>query len=533
MSSEPSKGAPVGGRATPQFAQTGLNYFQLVAFQLNIRQTVGVHFPATPVSNVAALWYQTVAKHGAHVQIALARMPHDPTKTRPMIARQQLDVNGPQTKNVSFPPPSIRAMEGLSMEELLERCLYLNFPNTGMPAVILFIEGSTAAKSQDAPCASLIVNFNAALWDTTTTHTVVNAFLYHLARMHDPESIIPPPAEKDPQQFYCRMQGLMPVMLKKIQELATDNQGQLPGTQPVSPDQEAPSPTPIDIILPKPSNTNPQLAATPYRRVVAQVDGETVLACERQIQAFAAAHGGLTSTLISLRSFATACFLRALAMEYFEEVAPFKKRVTIVQSTQIDPRELIFPKGFHEPYLHAVGTLSHGLSYNRMGNQGGGERSGDEQGPSTDNRESLVECLLRESLRVEQDLQQRLKRGEGLQKTMELMTGRMDQQSTTARVKPVAIELMDHGVYECLHPDFEISVGHRMDSCPHMSIAMFRKKPSHQMTWAAQIGKNQGREATMKWMERSRAMWSIVASAEDLPSVNLEDTNQNAATVFN
>ena len=124
--------------------QSNLNFFQLAAIQLKIRYSAGLSFPPTAPGTIASLWYKTLATHGAHLQVGLARLANEPTKARPILVRQPLNINhhgsgSTTTTKLNFAPPVVAKLEGRSWEEVLVSNLY---PETDLPVTgpaILYI----------------------------------------------------------------------------------------------------------------------------------------------------------------------------------------------------------------------------------------------------------------------------------------------------------------------------------------------------------------------------------------------------------
>lgn len=451
--------------------QSSLNFFQLASIQLKIRYNAGLSFPPTAPGTIASLWYQTIATHGAHLQVGLARLANEPTKARPLLVRQPLNIEGASSKTkLNFAPPVVAPMAGRSLEDILCRNLYpeTDLPVTGPAILYLFT-------NEENEAVALVVNLCAALWDATIIHSIFQTFMKLLDQSkNDNPSTSPAPSMKD---LYTQLGGWEkyiqqeankknpdPLFLPMVAGNAKDN-GNIVA---------------ITDILQGPPATSLQ-----DRRVSVAFDADIVEGCKRIMEARGVTLGNLLN----------ACFVYALAETYFREHAE-ESVITLVQSTQLDPRKMLGDKTIPNNYIQALGIISHGSTVTR------------DELENASTPEVLVEWLTSEAKRAEADVQARMDRGEGLHRTLEIATGQIDP---TQRVA-ACLEIVNHGVYDTPSEDYDIELGHRMDICPHISIVVHSEKASGKIKVEAQIGKEQGREATVQWLKRCTELWKDFAA---------------------
>ena len=427
---------------------------------MKIRYSAGLSFPPTAPGTIASLWYKTLATHGAHLQVGLARLANEPTKARPILVRQPLNINhhgsgSTTTTKLNFAPPVVAKLEGRSWEEVLVSNLYpeTDLPVTGPAILYIFTNEKDEA-------VGLVVNLCAALWDATTIKSIIQTFFTFLG---PPRAKHPPPSAKD---LYTQLGGWE----KFLQE-------------------EARQKNPDPLFLPMGENAvditdilkGPPAASGRDRRVAVTFDPELVEGCRRVVEPRGVTLGGLTN----------ACFTYALAEIYFREHET-ESVVTLVLSIQLDPRTMLGGDNDKKNnYIHAIGVISHGSTVTR-----------DEM-----ESQSLVDWLVMEATRAEADIQARLERGEGLHRTLEIATGQINP---TNRVS-ACLEVVDHGIYDTPSEEYEIELGHRMDICPHCSIVVHTEQASGKRKVEAQIGKEQGHEATLQWLERCTELWKEVS----------------------
>lgn len=439
--------------------QSSLNFFQLASFQLKIRYNAGLSFPSTNPGTIASLWYQTIATHGAHLQIGLARLANDPTKARPILVRQPFNTGASTTTKLKFAPPVLAKLEGRSMEEILVRNLYpeQDLPVTGTAILYIFTNGEDQA-------VSLVVNLCAALWDATTIHSVFQTFMKLLEAQTS--VIANPPSTKD---LYTQLGGwekFLQAEVNKAKEILD------PLFLPMGDNVVGIT----DILKGTPAATLRE------RRVSTTLNGEVVGACRRVMDPHGVSTGGLTS----------ACFVYALAEAYFREHTQ-ESSVTLVQSIQLDPRTML-PDNTNNKYIQAIGIISTSSTVSKADLEG----------------QSVVDWLVTEAKRAGIDLQTRLERGEGLHRTLEIATGQIDPNNRVT----ACLEVVDHGVYDTPSEEYEIELGHRMDICPHMSIVIHTERASGKQKLEAQMGIEQGREATLRWLERCTELWKEIAAGD-------------------
>ena len=150
-------------------------------------------------------------------------------------------------------------------------------------------------------------------------------------------------------------------------------------------------------------------------------------------------------------------------------------------------------------YLQAMGTVSHGRCMVAM----------------QDSRlvnDNICDWIWNETRRIKRDLQARIARGEAYTKTIELVTGQIDQ---TNRMGPVALELIDYGTMETSTSSEQggttsVKLGHRFDQCPHMSMVMHWEEHVG-LKLEAQIGQKQGRRSTMAWLAKCHEVLELMA----------------------
>jgi len=437
--------------------QSNLNFFQLAAIQLKIRLNAGISFPVTSPGTIASLWYRTIATHGAHLQIGLARLSSEPSKARPIIVRQPLKTTAGASTKLNFAPPVIVPFQGKCLDQLVAENLYPNqdLPVTGPALLYIFT-------NEQEQAAAMVVNVCAALWDATTIRNILNTFMKLLESQ---TSVISnPPSTKD---LYTQLGGWERYVQERADQSTPD-----PLFLPMGEDNEHIVGI-AEILCGSPASSEKD------RRVSVVLELETVTGCQKVVD-----HCDL-----SLSSLIGASFLYALVEIYFRTY-PEKSIITLVQSTQIDPRTML---GDNERnYVHAVGVLYHATTVTRDGME----------------CQSVVEWLIEEVKRSDRNKQTRLDRGEGLHRTLEVATGQIDP---AQRAVP-CLEFVYHGMYETPTKDYEVSLGHRLDICPHTSIVMHRERASGLMKIEAQIGKEQGHEATLQWLDRCKELWKEVAT---------------------
>ena len=448
-----------------QYETSGLSFFQLAAVQLNVRYSAGVSFPPTAPNTIASIWYQSLAQHGAHNQIALARLPDDPTKARPIIARQPVNLGAPgSSQKLSFPPPVIAKLDGRALQDVLTTNTFSSdVAATGPAKLFIFLTAT-----DEASC--FVVNVCAALWDATTIKAILHSFMGSLDRLKKSEMGVTFPPQTAIKNVYTKLGGWDQFM-PKAPEVVPEY---LPIGSP-----EVPQPKITDILKGDP-------AAGKARRVSTTIDADIVTSCRQILEA----RGGGQATLSGL---CAACFARALAEHYFKENTGAASEVTIVQSTQIDPRTMLVSTD-EINYIHAVGTLTHGCSVTK-----------DEIESA-----SAAEWLIEETKRSEADVQARMKRGEGIKKSMQLFSGNIDM----SKHIEVCMEIVDHGQYDTPSDEYEIELGHRLDICPHMSLVVHTENASGKMKVEAQIAKEQGLEATVKLFERCEELLRELAATK-------------------
>lgn len=455
--------------------QSSLNFFQLAAIQLKIRYNAGLSFPATAPNTIASLWYKTIATHGAHLQVGLARLADDPTKARPLLVRQPLNIDGASSKiKLNFAPPIVAPLEGRSLEDILTRNLYpeTDLPVTGPALLFLYTNEKNEA-------VALVVNLCAALWDATIIHSILQTFMRLLHETnHGTNNNSPAPSMKD---LYTQLGGWE----KYIQQEASKKNPEplyLPMISDDSGTEDGNSVAITDILQ------GPPATSLQDRRVSLTFDADVVEGCKAIMEPRGVTLGMLLN----------ACLVYALAERYFQEHSD-KSAVTLVQSTQLDPRTMLGDETIPRNYIQALGIISHGSTVTR-----------DELATAkTSSPLLLVEWLVAEAKRAEADIQARMERGEGLHRTLEIATGKIDPAQRVA----ACLEIVDHGVYDTPSEDYNIELGHRMDICPHMSIVFHSERASRTIKVEAQIGKEQGREATVQCLNRCREMWKAVAAS--------------------
>ena len=484
MAANSEKAASGNAGAAPQYEQQHMTFFQQIAVQANIRYNAGIRFPPTNPNVVASLWYQTVSQHGAHAQVGLARIANQPNRAVPVLLRQPLNLTlGGQKQSIKFAQPIVEPVNGRTLSEIVQDNLYLTtpaLPATGPATLFFYLEDNDEGEETPMMAVALVTNVNAGLWDAITIKTLFQAFMKSLHDYHLKQQGKPPLGQSKPtSELYAKLGGWARFLQETIQNTTEPD----PKYLPISTDKDAPPAATIETILPKEVNDDTGAAtATKDRRVSAEIDGETVAACQQKLESHGATLGGLGA----------ACFTRALAEAYFEQHSD-KTHVTLAQASQIDPRQML-PASESKNYIHAVGVLTHGGTISKA------ELFGDSM--------DVVEWLCIESKRVETDIQTRLDRGEGIRKTMELATGKVDK----ALVVQSALEIVDHGIYDTPTPEFEIELGHRFDLCPHMSAVVHIEKATGVMKLEAQIGKEQDRDKTLKLFERCTDLWKLVAN---------------------
>ena len=461
--------------------QSSLNFFQLAAIQLKIRYNAGLSFAATEPSTIASLWYKTIATHGAHLQVGLARLANDPTKARPLLVRQPLNIDegGASSKiKLNFAPPIVAPLEGRSLEEILVSNLYpeTELPITGPALLFLFTNEKNEA-------VSLVVNLCAALWDATTISSILQTFMTLLHETKNKKmpasSNSPAPSMKD---LYTQLGGWE----KYIQQEASKNNQEpifLPMISSSKSNKELGNIVGITDIL-----QGPPAKTLQDRRVSVTFDAEIVGGCKNIMEPRGVTLGKLMN----------ACFVFGLAEIYFREHLD-ESIVTLVQSTQLDPRTLLGDDNIPRNYIQALGIISHGSTVTR-----------DELASATlSSPLSFVEWLVTEAKRIDADIQTRMERGEGLHRTLEIATGKIDPSQRVA----ACIEIVDHGGYDTPSEEYSIELGHRMDICPHTSIVVHSELASGKIKVEAQIGKEQGRDATVQWLNRCTELWKLVATS--------------------
>jgi len=363
------------------------------------------------------------------------------------------------------------------MEEILVSNLYSepDLPITG-PAVLYIF---TNDDDEDPKAVALMVNLCAALWDATTMRSIFQTFMNLLESQTS--TIYKSPSTKD---LYTQLGGWE----ERIQEEASNEKNI---SDPLFL-QMGENIVAITDILKGPPATSPI-----ERRISATLEAKVVEGCRRVMDS----HG------VTLEGLTNACFVYALAETYFRERATTTNEpssVTLVQTTQLDPRTLLGDNGHssgstnhNNRYIQAIGTISQASNVTKK-----------EWTETSQSSSLVVDWLVAEAKRADADRQVRLQRGEGLHRTVELATGQIDRNHSVA----ACLEVVDHGIYNTPSEDYEIELGHRMDICPHMTIVVHMERASGKRKLQVQLGIEQGREATLQWLERCIELWKEVAA---------------------
>ena len=441
---------------------------------MKIRYNAGLSFPPTAPGTIASLWYKTIATHGAHLQVGLARLANDPTKARPLLVRQPLNTEGASSKiKLNFAPPVVAPLAGRSLEEILSSNLYpeSDLPVTG-PAILYVFT------NEENEAVALVVNLCAALWDATIIHSVLQTFMNLLDQTKNGTSgSSPAPSMKD---LYTQLGGWEKYIQQEANKMKPD-----PLFLPMVAEDLKDKGNIVGItdILKGPPATSLQ-----DRRVSVVFDADIVEGCKQIMEPRG----------VSLGNLLNATFVYALAETYFREHAE-ESMVTLIQSMQLDPRKMLGDKTIPNNYIQALGSIFYGSTVTRD----------DLENSSSSTPGALGEWLVAEAKRTEADIQARMARGEGLHCTLEIATGQIDPTQRVAE----CFEIVDHGVYDTPSEDYEIELGHRVDICPHISIVVHSEKASGKLKVEAQIGKEQGREATVQWLKRCTEIWKEVATS--------------------
>ena len=463
-----------------QYEQCACNYFQAAAIQLNIRYSVGVAFPPTDnnLNRVVSLWYQTLAQLGGHGQVALAKVPGQ-DKARPILIRQPVKASSPgEQVKLNFAQPIIHPRNGRSLSHLIEDNLYGDdptlFPSTGPAKLVVFVEGDGASAS------AVVINLNAALWDAVTIKLITESFLSSLQHL---QSISNVDVEKNVNKpVYQQMGGWVKILYDSLPESPPE-----PKFLAIGEDD--------DDNIPRLSITNILKAERPvknlkHRRLSITIDAETVGKCRTYLE----------SQQLTLSNWGMACMNHCLCDIYFSKDDSSNK-ATIAQVLQIDPRTTLLPKGSPTNYIHAIGVIGHGRTFDKLA----------DYQECADGDHGVVEAwLLKEAGRIQSDIQNRLERGEGAYKTLQVVTGQRD--NPDEKPKATAVEFVDHGVYDTSNPSYQIDLGHRFDLCELMSIVSHLEQGSGQLKLEIQIGKDQDRETTATLFEKVVALWKDLSA---------------------
>lgn len=472
-----------------RYEQFPCNYFQIVSIQLNIRYNGGVALPPlATVNQVAMLFYQSMSRLGANVQVGLV-----PTQTpspapagqqtgKPVILRQIIDrTPGATGQKLNFAPPVVAPALGRTLDELVTDNLYLDQPLPAVGPVRLFLY--TKEEDKNPPTANSIVtaaifNCNAALWDCVTLKTVLTAFCASFATQIEGKKVaVPPQPVVQP-----KLGGWAKILHDHSQKKKQDaKEGRQPKFLPTG--EEGEVATKIAEILPATS-----AASLTERRVRITLDAETVKSCHDKMPQKSEKSATYTTVLVD---FGVACFAYALAEVYFRN-NPDKSKLTVGFAIQLDPR-VVFKELLQneDAYVHALSVLSMGRTVNRS---------------EISDNDGIAAWLLNETKRVGDDISARMERGEGLTKALELATGQLDRE----HMAQAAVELVDHGTYDTHSHGVEL--GHRFDMCELMSTVV-HVEDSGELKLEAQLGKDQDRETTLVMLARIAEMWKQVSSS--------------------